>query len=73
MKNAVAELPADATPADILISGIEAAAGPVSLACSFSLEDVIIIDIARKSGLPLVTQAYAPRSRLNPMTSVWTR
>jgi len=53
MKNAVAELPADATPADILKSGIEAAAGPVSLACSFSLEDVIIIDIARKSGLPL--------------------
>jgi len=53
MKNAVAELPADATPADILKAGIEAAAGPVSLACSFSLEDVIIIDIARKSGLPL--------------------
>ena len=53
MKNAVVELPQNATPADILRAGIEAAAGPVSLACSFSLEDVTIIDIARKSSLAL--------------------
>lgn len=44
---------ADATPSEILAAGIEAAGGPVSLACSFSLEDVVIIDIANKSGLNL--------------------
>ncbi len=32
----------------ILKSGIEAAAGPVSLACSFSVEDVVIIDLLRE-------------------------
>lgn len=40
-------------PADILRAGIEAANGPVSLACSFSLEDVAIIDIAHKAGIVL--------------------
>lgn len=40
-------------PADILHAGIEAANGPVSLACSFSLEDVAIIDIAHKAGIVL--------------------
>lgn len=40
-------------PADILRAGIEAANGPVSLACSFSLEDVAIIDIAHKAGFVL--------------------
>jgi phosphoadenosine phosphosulfate reductase len=40
-------------PADILRIGIEAAKGPVSLACSFSLEDVVIIDIANKAGLTM--------------------
>lgn len=40
-------------PIDILRAGIEAADGPVSLACSFSLEDVAIIDIAHKAGIVL--------------------
>lgn len=43
----------DATPLEILAAGIETAGGPVSLACSFSLEDVVIIDIANKGGLNL--------------------
>ena len=41
------------TPAEILKAGIEAAGGPVSLACSFSLEDVAVIDIAHTAGIPL--------------------
>jgi phosphoadenosine phosphosulfate reductase len=49
----IPELPTNATPEDILRAGIEAAAGPVSLACSFSLEDVAIIDIAHQAGIPL--------------------
>jgi phosphoadenosine phosphosulfate reductase len=43
----------NATPQEILRVGIEAAGGPVSLACSFSLEDVAIIDIAHAVGLSL--------------------
>jgi phosphoadenosine phosphosulfate reductase len=46
-------IPQNATPAEILCAGIEAAGGPVSLACSFSLEDVAIIDISHGAGLPL--------------------
>ncbi len=44
---------APATPAEILAAGVEAAAGPVSLACSFSLEDVAIIDMAQRAGIRL--------------------
>ena len=43
----------DGTPAEILRVGIEAASGPVSLACSFSMEDVAIIDIAHAAGIIL--------------------
>ena len=43
----------NASPAEILRQGIEAANGPVSLACSFSLEDVAVIDIAHKAGIKL--------------------
>jgi phosphoadenosine phosphosulfate reductase len=53
MSTPVSELPSNATPSDILSIGIEASNGPVSLACSFSLEDVAIIDIAHKAGLTL--------------------
>jgi phosphoadenosine phosphosulfate reductase len=53
MPDIIPNLPPNATPADILRIGIEAAAGPVSLACSFSLEDVAIIDIAHEAGLKL--------------------
>ena len=41
--------PADTSASEILKGGIKAAAGPVSLACSFSLEDVAIIDIAHQA------------------------
>ena len=57
----------DATPAEILRTGIEAANGPVSLACSFSLEDVAIIDIAHKAGLKLGVFAL-DTGRLNEET-----
>jgi len=67
MKNQIAKLSADATPADILKAGIEAAGGPVSLACSFSMEDVAIIDIAHKAGLPLGVFAI-DTGRLNEET-----
>jgi phosphoadenosine phosphosulfate reductase len=49
----IPQLHPDATPAQILRAGIEAADGPVSLACSFSLEDVAIIHIAHEAGLKL--------------------
>ena len=57
----------DAAPADILRAGIEAAGGPVSLACSFSMEDVAIIDIAHKAGLQLGVFAI-DTGRLNEET-----
>lgn len=53
MKEMISEIAKNTTPADILRAGIEGAGGPVSLACSFSLEDVAIIDIAHKAGLKL--------------------
>ena len=53
MKQNIPVLPADATAIDILTAGMKAAAGPVSLACSFSLEDVVIIDLAREAELDL--------------------
>lgn len=53
MSTAIPNIPADATPADILRAGIAAANGPVSLACSFSPEDVAIIDIAHRAGISL--------------------
>jgi phosphoadenosine phosphosulfate reductase len=57
----------DATPAEILRAGMEAANGPVSLACSFSLEDVAIIDIAHTAGLTLGVFAL-DTGRLNEET-----
>jgi phosphoadenosine phosphosulfate reductase len=67
MSTTISELPANATPVDILRVGIEAAGGPVSLACSFSLEDVAIIDIAHKAGLTLGVFAL-DTGRLNEET-----
>ena len=49
----VPQLLPTATPADILKAGVEAAGGKVSLACSFSAEDVVIIDIATKAGIEI--------------------
>jgi phosphoadenosine phosphosulfate reductase len=41
----------DASPQEILRAGVAAASGPVKLACSFSVEDVVIIDMAQELGL----------------------
>ena len=67
MSTAIPEITPNATPQEILHAGIEAAAGPVSLACSFSLEDVVIIDIAHKAGLKLGVFAL-DTGRLNEET-----
>lgn len=55
MNNAAAQLPPDylASALEILRRGVEQAKGPVSLACSFSIEDVTIIDLARQEKLPV--------------------
>ena len=57
----------NATPEEILRTGIETAGGAVSLACSFSLEDVAIIDIAHGAGLALGVFAL-DTGRLNEET-----
>jgi phosphoadenosine phosphosulfate reductase len=67
MKTIIAKLPPDAKPEDILRTGIAAANGSVALACSFSLEDVAIIDIAHKAGLQLGVFAI-DTGRLNEET-----
>lgn len=51
--NNVPSISENATPQEILKSGITAAGGKVSLACSFSVEDVVIIDMAKELNLPL--------------------
>ena len=48
-------LPADASAETILRAGLDAANGPVALACSFSVEDVVIIDLL---------QSIAPETRI---------
>lgn len=53
MNKFLPEIPINVSPAEILKVGVEAAAGPVSLACSFSLEDVAVIDIAHQAGIKL--------------------
>jgi len=67
MSKTIPFVPPGATPAEILKTGIEAANGPVSLACSFSLEDVAIIDIAHQAGLALGVFAI-DTGRLNEET-----
>lgn len=37
----------------ILHRGLEQADGPVKLACSFSIEDSVVIDLIQRSGLPI--------------------
>jgi phosphoadenosine phosphosulfate reductase len=41
----------DTAPQEILRLGVSATNGPVKLACSFSVEDVVIIDMVRELGL----------------------
>ncbi len=63
----IPDITPDATPAEILRSGMETANGAVSLACSFSLEDVAIIDIAHQAGIKLGVFAL-DTGRLNEET-----
>lgn len=65
--NSVPEIQPGTTPAEIIRIGMEVANGPVSLACSFSLEDVAIIDIAHEAGLHLGVFAI-DTGRLNEET-----
>lgn len=67
MSNSIPNIPADASAEQILTTGIQAAGGAVSLACSFSLEDLAIIDIAHKAGLNLGVFAL-DTGRLNEET-----
>lgn len=53
MSFAIPELPSNTAPAEILKAGIQSANGPVSLACSFSTEDLVIIDIAHRAGIKI--------------------
>ncbi|MFZ4859500.1 MAG: phosphoadenylyl-sulfate reductase [Desulfuromonadaceae bacterium] len=53
MSCSILNIESDSSPEAILTAGIQAAGGPVSLACSFSMEDVAIIDIAHNAGLTL--------------------
>ncbi|MSN24905.1 MAG: phosphoadenylyl-sulfate reductase [Geobacter sp.] len=67
MSNNCPQLEENSTAEEILRAGIEAANGPVALACSFSLEDVTIIDIAHQAGLKLGVFAI-DTGRLNEET-----
>jgi phosphoadenosine phosphosulfate reductase len=53
MMENIPKIPADATPEEILSMGVKAANGPVMLACSFSVEDAVIIHIAMEMKLPI--------------------
>lgn len=53
IQRTIPQLPQDATPHDILRAGVSATEGSVKLACSFSVEDVIIIDMAKELGCPI--------------------
>ncbi|MCM2359535.1 MAG: phosphoadenylyl-sulfate reductase [Geobacteraceae bacterium] len=61
------EISSSATPQEILKLGVETANGPVKLACSFSVEDVVIIDMAKELGLPIGVFAL-DTGRLNEET-----
>ena len=67
MQNNIPDVPLNTTPQEILRAGMEAAKGPVSLACSFSMEDIAIIDLAHELGLPLGVFAL-DTGRLNEET-----
>lgn len=58
---------ANLRPEEILRNGLEQAAGPVTLACSFSLEDVVLIDMLHRLRLPIRVFAL-DTGRLNEET-----
>jgi len=53
MSITIPQLPVEVTPWEILKAGVDAAQGEVKLACSFSIEDVVIIDMIKNIGLPI--------------------
>ncbi|BCR05500.1 phosphoadenosine phosphosulfate reductase [Desulfuromonas versatilis] len=61
------QLSADAGAEQILRAGVAAAGGPVALACSFSVEDVVIIDLLRQIA-PEVRVFALDTGRLNEET-----
>ncbi len=63
----IPQIEVGATPERILRIGVESASGPVKLACSFSVEDVVIIDMALGAGLPIGVFAL-DTGRLNEET-----
>lgn len=65
--NSAPVLPANASAQDILKIGVAAADGPVKLACSFSLEDVAIIELVKELGLEVGVFAL-DTGRLNEET-----
>jgi phosphoadenosine phosphosulfate reductase len=60
-------LPESASPKEILEAGLAAAGGPVKLACSFSVEDVVVIDLISDLKLPIGVFAL-DTGRLNEET-----
>jgi phosphoadenosine phosphosulfate reductase len=67
MSGKIPIVPAGATAQEILRQGAEAAQGIVKLACSFSVEDTVIIDLIHKEGLPIGVFAL-DTGRLNEET-----
>jgi len=67
MSKTIFPIPADATPSEILAAGFAMAGGPVKLACSFSVEDAVIIDLMHKGGL-LIGVFALDTGRLNEET-----
>jgi phosphoadenosine phosphosulfate reductase len=53
MSQTIPQLPVEVAPWEILKAGVDAAKGEVKLACSFSIEDVVIIDMIKNIGLPI--------------------
>lgn len=53
MHDIIPDIPASISPQEILAIGIKTARGTVKLACSFSVEDMVIIDIAAELGLDI--------------------
>jgi phosphoadenosine phosphosulfate reductase len=53
MSKTIPHLPVEVTPQEILKVGADAAQGEVKLACSFFIEDVVIIDMIKEIGLTI--------------------
>jgi phosphoadenosine phosphosulfate reductase len=56
MSRPLPALPDAPTAQDILRAGLDAAGGPVGLACSFSAEDVVVLDLLRELGVQIPAQ-----------------